>query len=410
MNVTTIRAAAQTILDELGPAVPPSAPPIATADALDRALSAAVPGDTLQLDPILVYLAPLRLSHITLVSTAPAPGRMTRDLPAPQFLGGLALGDGVKLAGLEVRNVGKPGTDIVTISGADVWLDRVRVLGDPVKGAKRGIAANGGGGVAIVRCLVDDCFGAYPGDDTQAICAWDMLPGLLIEDCNLAGGSETVMIGGADSTSEARSPRQIVIRGNSIGKHAAWQAQAIGVKNVLELKNARDVTIEDNDIFCSWGGHGQDGYLLMLTVRNQGGKAPWSTVEDVVVGGNRFSHGAAAINVLARDNNQPSLTLARVQILENTFTDLQPALYGGSQRMILLNGGPEDLTIRGNTFAGVGMTSQVYFAGGPLAVNLNIDGNTWPKTKYGVFGTGATVGKAWGQFVGSGQLGPNTEA
>src|SRR6185295_67770 len=288
-------------------------------------------------------------------------------------------------------------------------MDRCRLLGDPVTGSKRGIAANGGGNVAIVGCYVDDCFGPYPGDDTQAICAWDLLPGLLIEDCFLSGGSETIMIGGADPSSEARSPRGITIRGNTITKNPAWQARAVNVKNTLELKNARNVLIEDNDISYAWGGRGQDGYLLMLTVRNQGGTAPYATVQDVVIRGNRFAHGAAAINLLGRDNNQPSEPMARVTILDNTFRDLQPALFAGSKKLILLNGGPSDLTIRANTFAGAGMSSVVYFAGGPQCERLTIAENSWPKTTYGVFGSGAAVGKAWDQYVASGTLGPNTE-
>jgi hypothetical protein len=408
------------------PPSPPAAVPIATADALDRALSLAGPGDVLTLDDTLVYRAPLRLGNgVTLLAAGAigAGGRMTRDYPAPHVLGGLALGDGVRVYGLEVQAVGTPGATIVTIAGGEVWIDRLRVLGDPLTGTKRGIAANGNGAVAIVRSYVADCFGPYPGDDTQAICAWDMAPGLLIEDCDLSGGSETILIGGADSSTEARSPRGITIRKNTITKNPAWQAQLVNVKNTLELKSARDVTIVDNDITYSWGGHGQDGYGLMLTVRNQNGGNPWATIQDVLVAGNRFAHSAGAINILGRDDIKetgsgravpigvvrPSLPMARVLILENTFDDLNPATYTGSKKMILLNGGPADLTIRGNRFTGVGMSSVVYFAGGPTCERLLIDGNTWPKTAYGVFGSNAAVGQAWDQYVASGTLGPNTE-
>ena len=414
MNTEKIRGFAQGILDELGPAppliLPPTIPVFTTPDALDRALSFASAGDTLAVEPLLIYPGPLRLDKgITLRSTFSQPGRMLTDTPAPKFLGGMTLGDGVTVYGLEVTNARNVHTDIVTISGKDVWCDRLRILGDPQLGAKRGIAANGGGSVAIMRCYIDDCFQSYPGDDSQAICAWDMLPGLLIEDCRLSGGSETIMIGGADSSSEARSPREITIRKNVITKNPAWQALPIGVKNCLELKNARNVTIEDNDILYSWGGHGQDGYLVMFTVRNQGGKAPWSSVQDVLFGGNRLAHGAAACNILGRDNNQPSEPMARVQITQNEFTDIDPVKYTGSKKMNQIDGGPGDLTIRANRFTGAGMTSVVYFAGLPMCENCNIDGNTWPKTRYSVFGTNATVGQAFKQYVHTGTLGPNTE-
>jgi hypothetical protein len=399
------------------PSTPNSPPVLTTPDALDRALAAAAPGAVLTLSPALFYPQPLTLRQaVTLQSEVPLT-RMDRTTPLPSFHGGLTIaGDDVTLIGVEVRHP-NPLTDIVVIKGARVTLDRVRVLGDPQKGAKRGIAANGHGDVTIRRSYVDDAFQRYPGNDSQAIGAWDMAPGLLIEDNYLAGGSETIMIGGADPASEARSPRDIVIRQNTITKNPAWQAQPIGVKNALELKNARQVLIADNVIEYAWGGKGQDGYLLMLTPRNQGGRAPYSTVEDVVVQDNTFRHGAAAINVLGTDNNQPSQRLTRVTIRANTFEDLDPVTYSGSNRLILMAAGPVDLTIDDNTFRGVNLASQVYFASGPKAERLIVANNTWPKTRYGIFGSSARAGVdaigvpyAWTQYVASGTLEGNREA
>jgi hypothetical protein len=394
----------------------PTGPLLTTPDALDRALAAAAPGAVLTLSPALVYPQALTLRQpVTLQSEVPLT-RMDRRTPLPSFHGGLTIaGDGVTLIGLEIRHP-NPLTDIVVIQGARVTLDRIRVLGDPQKGAKRGIAANGNGDVTIRRSYVDDAFQSYPGNDSQAICAWDMAPGLLIEDNYLSGGSETMMIGGADPSSLDRSPRHIVIRHNTITKNPAWQAQPIGVKNALELKNARQVLIEDNVIEYSWGGRGQDGYLLMLTVRNQGGKAPSSTIQDVTLRRNRYAHGAAAINILGRDNNQPSTPMARVTITEEAFSDLDPTTYSGSSRMILINGGPSDLAITTTTFGGAGLTSAVYFAGGPPLERFTFRDNTYPKTRYGIFGSGARAGVhptgvpyAWTQYVASGALEGNRE-
>jgi len=378
--------------------------------ALDLALAAAAPGATLLLAPTLRYPRHLTLRQpVALLSTIAGVGRIgLTELLGPTFLQGITIaGDGVTLRGLEVRHSDRTQT-LVDVTGAGAVVDRCRILGDPATGQKRGIAANGAAGI-YTRNYVEDCFGPYPGDDCQAFYVQSTPGPLLIEDNFLSGGTETLMIGGGDPADAAHLPSDIVIRRNTLTKNPKWQALPISVKNVLELKNARRVTIEDNDISYSWGGRGQDGYLLMLTVRNQGGTAPYSTVQDVLVGGNRFSHGAAAINVLGRDNNQPSEPMARVQILENQFADLNPVLYTGSKKMNQIDGGPGDVTIRGNVFDGVGMTSVVYFAGGPKCERLAIDGNAWPKTKYGVFGSGATLGQAWAQYVASGTLGPNTE-
>jgi hypothetical protein len=408
-DLNKARALLEQALEALKPPPPPPPPVaiIATPEALDQALAGT--DAILTLSPALVYPKALTIRRAVTVQSTVPDGRMTRDVPLPRFTGGLTIaGDAVTLIGLEVRHT-NPLTDIVVISGAHVTLDRIRVLGDPAKGAKRGIAANGNGDATIRRSYVDDCFATYPGNDSQAILAYDMAPGLLIEDNYLSGGSETVMIGGADPSSEARIPTDIIIRGNVITKNPAWKPLLIGVKNIIELKDAKNVLIENNDLSYSWGGHGQDGYAVMLTVRNQGGKAPYSTIQDVIIRHNRIAHAAAAINVLGRDNLQPSGVMQRVTITDNTVTDLNPTTYTGSARMILINGGPMDLTITDNTFAGVGLTSAVYFAGGPLLERFTFTGNTYPKTRYGVFGTGATVGQAWPKFVTSGTNGPNTE-
>lgn len=412
-----VRQAIDQLLDQLvglvppTPAPPPPVPlivPVATPDALDAALAAAAPGATILIEPTLVYPTALTLTTaVTLQSTTAGASRMTRDEPAPSFRGGIAIpGTRVTLVGLEVRHP-DPQRTIVDITGDHVTLDRMRVLGDPTTGGRHGIAGNGGD-LTVRRSWVDDCFRTYPGDDAQAFISWNSTGPIVLEDNYFAGGSETVMFGGADPVDAAHVPSDITIHGNTITKHPAWQTQAIGVKNTLEFKNARRVTVTDNDITQSWGGHGQDGYLLMLTPRNQGGKAPYSTVEDVVVTANRFAHAAAAIALLGGDNVQPSQRLARIAIHDNAFTDLDPTLYTGSPRMILLSRGPSDVTITANTFAGVHATSVVYFADAtPKAEALVITDNHWPQTRYGVFGSGATVGQAWALFVASGTLSGN---
>lgn len=417
MSTEKAREYLRLALAELETPAEPGKPTLITnAAQLDRALASATDGAHLVLDPTFTYPTFLKLTQVnlTLESAATPTSRMTKEAPAPRFEKGIAvLGNGIHLVGLDIRN--STLADIVTISGANVALDHCRILGDPVKGAKRGVAANSDGNCRIVGCYIDDCFGLYPGNDTQAICAWNMVPGLLIENCFLSGGSETVMIGGADPQNDLRNPTDITIRGCTITKNPAWQTQLVGVKNTLELKNARNVLIENNDISYSWGGRGQAGFLLMLTVRNQDGKDPTAAIQDVRIQDNRFSHGAAAINLLGRDNLQPSELLARVSVLRNTFDDLNPVTYqtkldAGSRKILQVDGGPVDLVIAGNRFAGTGHTSVLYFAGGPPCERFTFSGNTYPITKYRFHGTNTAPGQAaWDQYVATGVLGPNTE-
>lgn len=394
-DVDKARQLLQQALAALQPPAPAPAA-IASAAALDAALAAAQPGAVLVLSRSLVYSAPLVLAQpgVALQAEAlPAPARVDLALPLPLFKDGILVqADNVSLVGLEVRR-SSPTLDIVRIAGANALLDRVRILGDPAKGGKRGIAANGGGNVRVLRSYVADCFGPYPGDDTQALAAWDMAPGLLLEDNYFAGGTETLLFGGADSSSAARMPSGIVVRGNAIAKNPAWQALPVGVKNTIELKAAVDVIIENNDIAWSWGGRGQDGYLFLATVRNQGGKAPWSTIANVRVIGNRFAHGAGAINILGLDNNQASQAAAGLLFRNNDFADLDPKKYSGSNRMVLIGGGPSQVIIDANTFAGANLGAQVYFYGAP-ALALQLTGNTWPAATYGLKGDGQASGAA----------------
>lgn len=415
--LTSLTSATQNIADAQAAlrALTPATTAILTADALDRAIAAANAGDVLVLDPTLVYSAPLVLTKpgLTLKSSQPPTGRMTIDYPAPKFLNGVLLqADSNLLNGLDLRQT-NPLTDIVVVSGATATLLGNRILGDPTKGAKRGIAGNGPT-LVVNQNYIEDCFQLSPGNDSQAFCAWDSPGPFLITDNYLSGGSETVLFGGADSLTALRMPSDIVLRGNTITKRATWQHQAIGVKNVIELKAAQRVLIEDNDVSESWA-QGQTGYLLMLTVRNQGGKAPWSTVQDVVIQNNRFAHGAAALSILGLDDtpNFVSVRMARIQLLGNSFADIDHLIYGpgASDKLIQIGGGPTDVTIDSNVFAGANLGSQVYFYGAPPCVNMNITNNKWPTSAYGVFGENSSTkpGVTWAQFVTSGVLSGNVE-
>jgi len=398
----------QAVLDRLRTSVfvapIPDVAPIATPAELDAALAAGLP--VITLSPTLVYPAALSLrSSVTLQVVDLRAGRMDLTTPLPSFRAGVTItGDGVRIIGAEVRQA-TPLRDLVVVTGSHVVLDRLRVLGDPIAGAKRCIAANGPD-LTIARSYAEDCFAAYPGADSQAILAWDTPGPLLILDNYLSGGSETIMLGGGDPSSPANIPSDVTIRGNTITARPEWQALKVGVKSRLELKNARRVLIEDNVVEYVWGGHGQDGFLFSATVRNQDGGVPESTIEDVVVRRNVFRHGASAINLLATDApRQPSQRMARVTFLANIFEDLDWVKYTGSSKLIQIGLGPIDLTIDQNTFVAVSKpSSTVYFYGTPPLTGFTLTNNTWSPSKYGIFGDGAStaIGKAWAQYVATG--------
>jgi len=404
----TLAALKETLTTEpVDPVDPPDPPAIIFVDTeadLDTAIADAEPGDCLTLANELVYSKKLTLSKALLLTAETVPeGRMSRTPMLPLFTAGLSVtADDVTLVGLEIGHTNHE-TDIVTVSGANCTLDRLRILGDPAEGAKRGVAGNAAN-LVVRQCYIDDCFGPYPGNDTQAIILWDTPGPVLIEDNYLCAGSETIMLGGADPSCEANVPSDVTIRSNTITANPAWQTQAVNIKSRLELKNARHVLVEDNEISYCWGGHGQDGYLLSLTVRNQSGSAPYSTIENVIIRRNHFAHGAAAINILAEDNNQASGRLTNVEIVDNAFEDLNPTFYTGSPKLMLIGRGPRTLTIGGNIFSGGGHSSTIYFHGpDPKCEDFNVVDNTWPESKYGIFGDGTPAGMtAWEYYVASG--------
>jgi hypothetical protein len=61
------------------------------------------------------------------------------------------------------------------------------------------------------------------------------------------------------------------------------------VKNLFELKNAKNVVVDGNLLENNWTD-AQTGYAVLFTVRNQDGSAPWSTVEAITFTNNIVRH------------------------------------------------------------------------------------------------------------------------
>lgn len=402
---------------------------ITTPAALDAAIAKSLGGDALVLDPTLVYPNALNLTKmITLRSSLPVAGRATLTTPMPSFRGGVMMAGGqlIALYGVEMRHT-NPLTDICVLGlpghgDTHRLLDGCRVLGDVIKGAKRGIAANAGD-VTILRTYVEDCFGTMPGDDTQAFCAWDSPGPFLLDDVYLSGGSESFLLGGADPSGIASIPSHGIVRNCTITKRPQWQSMAVGVKNTFEMKNAIDWLVENNDISQSWGQHGQDGYILMLTPRNQGGAAPYSTIRDIIIRKNRFSYGAGWVAMLGHDAPNASDILYDVILDDNDVTAIDPwkmqgtggAVSGTTNKCISIGDGTGSVQITRNRVAGVNVGSSIYLSG-DMSTNLKVTDNVLPPSEYGLFGGSAApggvndTGRAWAMYVYGGELHGNTVA
>jgi hypothetical protein len=313
----------------------------------------------------------------------------------------------VRLVGLEIRPA--PGAFVYTLvelgaGGArseaalphDIVVDRCYIHGDPARGGRRGVALNGRA-LAVVDSYLADF--KEVGADSQALMGWNGPGPFAIVNNYLEAAGENVMFGGGDPAIRDLVPSDIEIRGNHFSKPLAWRpghpgfaGPAWSVKNLFELKNARRVLVEGNVLEHAWQAD-QAGFAVQLTVRNQDGGAPWSTIEDVIFARNVVRHVGSGINVLGTDE-RPSGTMRRVLVQGNLFEDVSAARWGGHGRLFQIldyRVGTSDLVIEGNTGFQDG---AVLYAEGVPHKGFVYRNNLSPRGAYGVLGQNQGEGLA----------------
>ncbi len=380
MDTTQLRS----LLEQAIALLPPPVTVYRTPADFLAAYQAAVAGDTLVLGTDLVYTEPFTLDKsVTLKGEAydASTGRMTLGEPAPSFQSGIvATADNHELLGLELR-----GTETIGVMGGDggTW-GRCRLLGDPVHGAHRGIQFSGSDGL-IHDCYMDDIF--RPDQDTQAIAAWDCGPWLTIENCYLSAAGQSIMFGGADSSSAERIPQVITIHDCDCTKKPAW----IGVyqcKCCIEFKAAIDVTVDNCRLEYAGTNQGQGAYLIDATVRNQDGAAPWSTVQNIEIKNCTGRYASGIVNFLGMDNNYPSGTLDGFNLHDCQFTDMDGIL--GHHRLFIFGYGPKHVTLKNLNVAAVNVNALGYFYSSQPPTGFVAQGLTLPTSLYGWFLDGDT--------------------
>lgn len=195
-------------------------------------------------------------------------------------------------------------------------FDRCYVHSTGLNKARRGFALNSAE-TSVVNSYVSGFAGA--GDETQAIAGWNGPGPFHVVNDYVEGACQNIMFGGADPSIPDLVPSDIEIRRNYLFKPAAWFGRA-SIKASIELKNARRVMIDGN-VIESGGVIGP----FVITVRNQNGKAPWSTIEDVEVTNNVVRHGGTGFSILGRDNEHPSRQARRIRIANNLLADAETA-------------------------------------------------------------------------------------
>jgi GT2 family glycosyltransferase len=352
---------------------------VAAGESLQAALDRARPGDVITLAPGAEYRGPFRWPRkdgdawVVIRSASadlPPTGQRiqrqhTRRMPRLVSASGSVItadpgAHHLRLVGLEIAP--SPGTflrslvdlgseaDEASALPHDIIIDRCYLRGDPRRGARRGVALN-----SRRTAIVDSLFVDFKevGADSQAIAGWNGPGPFKIANNLLEAAGENVMFGGADPLIAGLVPADIEIAGNHFAKPLRWKADdsryegvAWSVKNLFELKNARRVLVEGNVLEYNWP-HAQNGFAILLTVRNQDGGAPWSVVEDVMFRGNVVRHVGGGINILGYDDNHPSRRTSRIAIVDNVFADVGGSW--GHGRLFQVLDGTHDVVIDHNT-------------------------------------------------------------
>jgi hypothetical protein len=269
----------------------------------------------------------------------------------------------------------------------DLIFDRVYIHGDPEQGQRRGIAVNSAS-TQIRNSYISEIKGI--GVDTQAIGGWNGPGPFTIENNYLEAAGEVIMFGGGDPSIDHLVPRNIVIRGNHLTRPVAWRSERWTVKNLFELKNAADVTVEGNLFETHWAG-GQPGYAIVMTPRNQDGGADWSTVTGVRFINNIVRHVSAGVNISGSDDRHPSGTARDITIANNLFADVDGKAWGGPGDFLQIGRGAADVKIEHNT---VQQTGRIVWAYGKDGFpGFVFRGNIVRHNAYGVMGDNASPGK-----------------
>jgi PKD repeat protein len=216
------------------------------------------------------------------------------------------------------------------------------------------------------------------------------------------GASEYRVYGrvpGAQATSWTVTGTEFVDTGQAGTTEAvpATAGTVWSVKNLFELKNARNVVVEGNVLENHWK-ESQPGWAIVLTPRNSNGACSWCVVENVRFEYNIVRHVSAGINLLGYDiASRPTLQTSNILIRHNLFHDVTAEL-GGRGWFLQIGDEPRDIVVEHNTVSHDG-TTILYTYGGTSTDPREIYGfqmtaNAVRHGAYGVHGDFFSYGNA----------------
>jgi hypothetical protein len=274
-----------------------------------------------------------------------------------------------------------------------IVFDRVYIHGDPSVGGGRGIIMDGNY-IALIDSYVSDIKTSQ--NDTQAVLAINAVGPLKIVNNYLEASGENVMFGGGEPCLVNQVPSDIEIRGNHFYKPLSWKGAGPPsggtwlIKNHLELKLGVRVLVDGNVFENNWYGQGQEGYSVVMTPRNEYGRAPWAKVGDVTFTNNIVRRSDDGMAFSGRDccTTTGTQITERVLIANNLFEQMNP--FGkGRGRLFMVGNGIVDLTIEHNT--AFPQKHFLIFDGSPDQVRMTYRNNLHQHGDYGLWGAGKQV-------------------
>jgi hypothetical protein len=277
----------------------------------------------------------------------------------------------------------------------DLIVDRCYIHGNPSDNSRRGVALNSAS-TAVIDSYISECHEV--GADSQAIAGWNGPGPFKIVNNYLEGAGENFILGGADPRIQNLIPSDVEFRRNHVAKplkwklgHPSYAGIRWSVKNLFELKNAQRVLVESNVFERNWA-ESQNGFAILFTPRNQGGRSPWSVVQDVTFANNALRHSGGGFNIAGPDNeagvSQPS---RRILIRNNLIEDIDGKAWGGDGKLFQIVSGAEYVTIDHNTGFATGNIMSTDSTQG-LNVGLVFTNNIVAHNSYGVIGTDTGIG------------------
>ena len=254
---------------------------------------------------------------------------------------------------------GSSATSPGTLADIPSYISILSCFLDGGNACKRGILGNGGN-IILQDSTVKGVM--KTGQDTQAFSAAKCPGPFLIQNNFLSASGETIIFGGDDPNISGMIPSNIIVRGNYVTKDMAWRTVKGSVKNVIEFKNANHFLVENNIFENSWIDE-QSGFIFELTVRNQNGGAPWSTISNGEIRYNVLRHGYQGWNILGLDDishvtggpTNISVPMNNVDIHDNYAYDIGNAAFAdvqGTRIGVSINNGPVGLTYDHNVILG----------------------------------------------------------